>query len=153
MSGHARGSRPSRPCLAVVLLACLLTPSLPAFSQSGVAKRIQYGEIVSAEKTVVVDQVTGTGAQVGSTVGAVAGYALADRGDRWIGSLLGGVVGAAAGHAAEKGARKKKGWELIIRLDTGEEVGIDVPSRKETFELGDRVRLQTGGGRTKVSKV
>ena len=136
--------------MALVLLAL---PGPPARAQSASIESILYGEIVSAEQTIVVDKATGTGARAGSTVGAVAGYALADNGDRWIGSLLGGVVGGGVGHAAEKKARKKKGWTLVILLDGGEEIGIELPNRKERFETGDRVRLMRGSARTQVTKV
>ena len=125
----------------------------PAAAQSGVARSIRYGEIVSAEQVVVREQTTGAGASVGSTVGAVAGYALADRGDRWVGGLLGSVVGAVAGSAVERSSKKKKGWELIIRLDGGEEFAIQVVGRRERYRPGDRVRVTTGGGRTDVSKL
>jgi outer membrane lipoprotein SlyB len=149
------GSRAGRRKAGTILLAAALAvgAATPALAQSGTMQSIQYGEVVSAEQTVVVQQTTGTGAGAGSTVGAIAGYALADRGDRWLGSLLGGVVGGAVGHAAEKKAKKKKGWTLIIVLEDGREVGVDVPSRKDRFEEGDRVRLMTGGGKTKVTKV
>jgi len=128
-----------------------------AESQSGTMQQIRYGEVVSAEQTIVKDQATGRGAQTGATVGAIAGYAVADSGDRWLGSLLGGAVGGAAGHAAEKSAKTRPGWQLIIRLDNGEEVGIQVPSPKkkkdrQTFQPGDRVRLMVGpNGQTQVA--
>lgn len=128
-----------------------------AESQSGTMQQIRYGEVVSAEQTIVKDQATGRGAQTGATVGAIAGYAVADSGDRWLGSLLGGAVGGAAGHAAEKSAKTRPGWQLIIRLDNGEEVGIQVPSPKkkkdrQTFQPGDRVRLMVGpNGQTQVT--
>jgi outer membrane lipoprotein SlyB len=116
---------------------------------------IRYGTIVSMDPTVIEVQARRSGAQVGSTVGAVAGYALADGRDRWLGSLLGGVVGGAAGRAADKGASKKKGWQLIVKLEeTGEEIGIQVVCKKknEQYGPGDRVRLMTEpGGRTKVA--
>lgn len=145
-------------CLVVMLALSwgLVTPP-PAHAQSNTMQRIQYGEVVSAEQVIVRDQATGRGAQTGATVGAIAGYALADRGDRWIGSLLGGALGGAAGHAAEKSAKKRPGWELIIRLDNGEEVGVQIPSPKKKknqqhFRSGDRVRMMTGpSGQTQVT--
>ena len=128
-----------------------LVASLAVMAQSGVAQTIRYGEIVSAEPTIVVTQATGVGASTGATVGAVAGYALAGGRDRWLGSLLGGAIGGAAGHAAEKGGRKKKGWELIIQVEGGEEIGVQVPGKKLKYEVGQRVRLMTGpGGQTQV---
>lgn len=138
------------PSLPIAVL--LLMAALPALGQANVMQRIQYGQVVSAEPVIVKSQPSGSGARVGSTVGAVAGYALADRGDRWLGGLLGGVVGGALGHAAEQAASAKRGWQLIIRLDSGEDIGIQVPGRRRQYRPGDRVRLMTGAGKTKVSK-
>ena len=148
-------SRGRRRQVRTIVLATILAfgAATTALAQSGSMQSIVYGKVVSAEQTIVVLQTTGTGAGAGSTVGAIAGYALADRGDRWLGSLLGGAVGGAVGHAAEKKAKKKKGWTLIIRLDGGEEVGVEVPNRKETFQEGDRVRMMSGRGSTRVKKV
>jgi outer membrane lipoprotein SlyB len=140
-----------------VAIVAVVLPAVAAEAQSGTMQTIRYGEIVSAEQVTVKDQATGRGAQTGATVGAVAGYALADSGDRWLGSLLGGAVGGAAGHAAEKSANTRPGWQLIIRLDNGEEVGIQVPSSKkkkdrQDFRTGQRVRLMVGpNGQTQVT--
>jgi outer membrane lipoprotein SlyB len=144
------------PFAGLLLIATLAGVSA-LDAQSGTMQRILYGEVVSATQGIVTDQPTGRGAQTGATVGAIAGYALADNGDRWIGSLLGGVVGGAAGHAAEKSAKKKPGWELIIRLDSGEEIGVQVPVKKKDrnkvlYRPGDRGRLMTGpNGQTQVT--
>jgi outer membrane lipoprotein SlyB len=100
--------------LAALLVGATLLPATPAAAQSTTLQSILYGEVVSAEKAIVTGEAGGTGAQVGSTVGAVAGYAIADRGDRWLGALLGGVVGGVAGHAAEKKAKKKKGGRTEV---------------------------------------
>ena len=142
---------------AVVVVVAVSIPAPEAGAQSQSMQRILYGEILSAERITIRDRPTGRGAQSGSTIGAVAGYALADRGDRWLGALVGGVLGGAAGNAAEKAKKKKPGWELIILLDNGEEVGIQVPMDKKNrgiFTPGDRVRMMSGrNGETRVNKV
>jgi outer membrane lipoprotein SlyB len=136
--------------LALAVVLVLQLSASPVLAQAGVAKSLRYGTVVSIEQTVVVVKSGGSG-QVGATIGAVAGYALSDGRDRWLGSLLGGVAGGAAGRAASK--RKKKGWELIIKVEGGEEIAIEVPGKQKQFNEGDRVRLTTGpGGATKVSK-
>ncbi len=149
------------PTLWTVLVAVLVTialiPPSPAEAQSQTMQRILYGEVVSAERITIRDRPTGRGAQAGSTVGAVAGYALADGRDRWLGALVGGVLGGAAGNAAEKAKKKKPGWELVIRLENGEEIGVQVPMDKRNraiYTPGDRVRMMSGpNGQTKVTKV
>ena len=143
--------------VAAVVVTVASLPTLPAAAQSQTMQRILYGEILSAERITIRDQATGRGAQAGSTVGAVAGYALAGGRDRWLGALVGGVLGGAAGNAAEKAKKKKPGWDLIIRLENGEEVGIQVPMKKRSkvvFSPGDKVRLTSGpNGETRVNKV
>lgn len=132
----------------------------PAFAQDkvvgqgNIAQNVRYGEVISLRKVKYQDPSTGTGSRVGATAGAVAGYALAGRRDRWMGGLLGGVIGGAAGGAIERAGKKKKGWELIIKIKGGEEIAINVPGKKKQYEEGDRVRLMTGpGGKTEVVKV
>ena len=154
-------SRWRAPTLWAVLLAVVVTitsmPTSPAEAQSQTMQRILYGEVVSAERITIRDAPTGRGAQAGSTIGAVAGYALADGRDRWLGALVGGVLGGAAGNSAEKAKKKKPGWELIIRLENGEEVGVQVPMNKKNralYKPGDRVRMMSGpNGQTKVTKM
>jgi len=145
----------SRVALATVLLlgiTTVLTP--PVSAQANVAKTIRYGEIVSVDKAVVKTKMTNTGATVGATAGAVAGYALADSGNRWLGGLLGGVLGGAAGRGAESASRKKKGWSVIVKVDDGGEIAIDVPGKKKQYEPGDRVRIMSGpGGETKLQVI
>jgi outer membrane lipoprotein SlyB len=142
---------------AILAASAVWIQASPAEAQSQTLQRILYGEIVSAERITIQDRPTGRGAQAGSTVGAVAGYALADGRDRWLGALVGGVLGGAAGNAAEKAKKKKPGWDLIIRLDNGEEVGIQVPMNKKNrgiFSPGSRVRLTSGpNGETRVNKI
>jgi outer membrane lipoprotein SlyB len=144
---------------SAVLVGCLVLGSSGVNAQSQSLQSIRYGEVVSAEQITIRDQPTGRGAQTGATVGAIAGYALADGRDRWLGAALGGVLGSAGGQAAERAKKTRPGWELIIRLDNGEEIGIQVPIAKKkkdrkSFSPGERVRLMSGpGGRTKVSKM
>lgn len=141
---------------AIAMAACMIVVMTgTAVAQSNAMQKIRYGEVVSVEETVVEVKAGGSGAQVGATVGAVAGYALVGGRDRWLGGLLGGVLGGAAGKASDRRARKKKGWQLIIRMEeTGEEIGVQVPGKKKEHSAGDRVRLLTGpGGETQVKKV
>ena len=140
-----------RNAVAAGTALAVLVPAMAA--GPNVVQSITYGEIVSVRRVVVEQRGSGTGSYAGATVGAVAGYALADGRDRWLGSLIGGALGGLAGGAAGKAARKKKGWELIIRLESGEEIGIQEVGKKQRFQPGDRVRLMSGGGKTEVVKI
>ena len=136
------------------LVCVVLALGAPVVGQPA-QQSVRYGTITSMESTIItVRPGSGGGAQVGATVGAVAGYALADGGNRWLGGLLGGALGGVAGNAAGKSAAKKKGWQLIVKLEsTGEEIGVPVVGKKKQHEVGERVRLLTGpGGETQVSR-
>ena len=138
--------------LSLLAIATTLTPQVSA--QANVAQTIRYGEVVAVDEAVVKTKMSNTGATVGATAGAVAGYALADSGDRWLGGLLGGVLGGAAGRGAEKASRKKKGWSVIVKIDDGGEIAIDIPGKKKKYNPGDRVRIMTGpGGETKLQVI
>ena len=153
-----RPMSPASAILPVIIVLVAISVTAPtADAQSQTMQRILYGEIVSAERITIRDRPTGRGSQTGSTIGAVAGYALVDGRDRWLGALVGGVLGGAAGNAAEKAKKRKPGWDLIILLDNGEEVGIQVPMNKKNrgiFTPGNRVRMTSGpNGETRVNKI
>lgn len=138
--------------LALMAAATALMP--PVSAQANVAQTIRYGEVIAVDEAVVKTKMSNTGATVGATAGAVAGYALADSGDRWLGGLLGGVLGGAAGRGAEKASRKKKGWTVIVKVDGGGEIAIDIPGKKKKYNPGDRVRIMSGpGGETKLQVI
>jgi outer membrane lipoprotein SlyB len=69
--------------------------------------------------------------------------------------MLGGVLGGVAGHAIEKAASKKKGVELIIQMEDGGEIGIQLPKvQAGVYRQGDRVRMMTDRrGKTQVTVV
>lgn len=147
-------SRGSRYAVAAVVVAlCVVSAAPPAHSQSGTVQKIHYGEITGARQVVIEMPPTGRSGQTGATVGAVAGYALADGGDRWLGALIGGALGGAAGRGAGKSARKKKGWEYVIRSEeSGEEFALKLPGKKQQHKKGERVRIMTGpGGKTDLA--
>ena len=125
-----------------------------------VACRPQVGEqlVAQLQPRLVVQRAQAEDVHHWSASGAIAGYALADGRDRWLGAVLGGALGSAGGRAAEKAKKTRPGWELIIKLDNGKEIGIQVPmARKKkdrtSFSPGERVRLMSGpGGQTSVTR-
>ncbi|NOR15871.1 MAG: hypothetical protein GQ544_09210 [Candidatus Aminicenantes bacterium] len=129
-----------------VLLAALI------LAQSYAMQRVQYGKIVSVESIVIHERSRGGGGRAGSTVGSIAGAAIADRGDGLLGALIGGAIGGALGRAADRAGSTRKGTELIILLDIGEEVEIQLPGELN-YLPGDRVRLTTGRSGTKVQRI
>lgn len=94
---------------------------------------------------------TGIGAIGGGAVGAVAGSALGGGRGSLLTGILGGIGGLVAGNAIERGVGNKQGVEVTVRLDNGDLRAITQAAGGETFAAGQRVRLLTSGGVTRVT--
>jgi len=136
--------------LVVFIGAIFMVASVAA--QSGAVQSVNYGTIVSA-KAVTIQTAPNSGKVAGgAAVGAVAGAALARPGRHFAGAVVGGMAGAAIGGAVAKSESVKPGTELIIQLESGQEIAIQLPGQ-QTFLPGDRVRLISGSSGTKVERV
>mgnify|MGYP000027954462 CR=1 FL=1 len=138
--------------LLVLLASSAWNPSA-LYAQYGSAQKIQYGEIVSIQAITIKQRSRGRDGRTGSTVGAIAGAAVADRGDGLLGALIGGAIGGAIGRSSDR--RKQSvihGKELIIRLESGQDVLIETTDGVEYFE-GDKVQLINGSRGTRVRRV
>jgi len=144
--------RPAGWILFVATIAGGILMAAAVAAQSNQVQSVTYGSIVSAEPVTIQDKPSGKKARKGAAVGAVAGAAIAGHHDRWFGAIAGGVVGSAVGGAADKNDSVKQGTELIIKLDDGQEIAIQIPG-DQAYKPGDRVRLTTGSSGTKVSRV
>jgi outer membrane lipoprotein SlyB len=83
-------------------------------------------------------------------VGGVAGSGVGHGRGSTIAGVLGAVGGGVAGQALEEGTTRKSGVEITVRLDNGELRAI-VQEETDKFVAGQRVRLLTTGGVTRVS--
>ena len=124
----------SRSLLAVALGALVLLASV-LHAEVGRTKRLMYGEIIAAEQAMIETGYSKSGMAGGATVGAIAGYVLSD--GQWLGAAIGGVAGGAVG----RGSKTRKGWNIVVRLNEGDEVAVQVVGKKDTYAAGDRVRL------------
>jgi outer membrane lipoprotein SlyB len=78
----------------------------------------------------------------GSTIGSGGGSVAA--------GLLGAVLGGIAGSAAENRLTQRRGLEITVRLEDGDMRAI-TQEADEVFRPGDRVRLLSSGGTTRVT--
>ena len=90
------------------------------------------------------------GAIAGGAVGGVAGSNIGGGKGSTIGSILGAVAGGVAGNMIERKITTKKGLEITVKLDNGELRAITQEADEE-FKPGERVRLLSGSGITRVS--
>jgi outer membrane lipoprotein SlyB len=67
-------------------------------------------------------------------------------------SGVGAVVGGVAGAATEEGATRQKGVEITVKLDGGRLIAVTQAAEpNEIFQVGERIRILSGGGVTRVT--
>lgn len=108
------------------------------------------GVVESVRQVSIEGSRSGVGAVAGGAVGGVAGSNIGGGKGSTIGAILGAVAGGVAGNAIEQGTTKKQGLEITVRLDNGELRAI-TQEADEAFRPGERVRLLSGGGLTRVT--
>jgi outer membrane lipoprotein SlyB len=136
-----------------VITGCASTSSGSVYSggQARQEQTVRMGVVESVRQVSIEGSKSGVGTVAGGLVGGVAGSNIGggSRGSA-IGSILGAVAGGVAGNAIEQGATKKQGLEITVKLDNGELRAI-TQEADETFRQGERVRLLSGGGVTRVT--
>ncbi len=115
---------------------------------------VRMGTVESVRAVTIVSnngQPSGLGAVGGGAVGAVAGSAIGGGKGSILTAIVGGIAGAVAGNAVENGAAKRNGVEITVRLDNGDLRAITQAATGEVFQAGERVRLLSSGGVTRVT--
>ena len=140
-------------CAAILLGGCATAPSADTYSQGQVQSEmsVRMGVVESVRPVTLEGSPSGAGTLVGGALGGIAGSNIGggNRGSA-VGSILGAVGGAIAGNAIEESAAKKPGLEITVRFDNGTMSAI-TQAADEQFRPGDRVRVLSGGGVTRVT--
>jgi outer membrane lipoprotein SlyB len=96
-------------------------------------------------------QPSGLGAIGGGALGAVAGSAIGGGRGSILTGIAGGIAGAVAGNAVENRVAVQNGVEVTVRLDNGDLRAITQSATGEIFRAGERIRLLSSGGVTRVT--
>ncbi len=136
----------------VFLSACAGSQSGSAYSRSQTRGEMQVRMgVVESVRTVTIEGTqSGVGAGAGAIVGGVAGSNIGHGRGSTVGSVLGAVVGGVAGQAIEERTSKKDGLEITIKLDSGQFIAV-TQEADEQFRPGEKVRILSGSGATRVS--
>jgi len=147
--------------LIAVALAAVATLALTgcAGSQSGSAYsrsqtrgelHVRMGVVESVRTVTIEGTQSGVGAVAGGVIGGVAGSDIGHGKGSTVASVLGAVLGGMAGQAIEEKTSKKDGLEITIKLDSGQIIAV-TQEADEQFRAGERVRVLSGSGTTRVS--
>ena len=138
--------------MAVILGGCASSMSGGAYSrdQARQAEEVRMATVESVREIMIEGTKTPIGAGAGAIIGGVAGGNSNSRNVSAIGSVVGSVVGGLVGAAAEEGITRQAGYEISVKFDDGKMIAV-AQGADEKFAVGDKVRVLTGGGVTRIS--
>lgn len=138
---------------AVTLGGCAGGMSGSAYSRDQARKEqtVRMGVVESVREVQIEGTKTPVGTVAGAAVGGIAGSSVGGGTGRSIATVIGAVAGGVAGSAVEEGITRRAGLEITVKLDSGQMVAI-VQEADEAFRPGDRVRIVSGGGVSRVTR-
>ena len=141
-------------CSTTLLSACVSPSSSGSVYSAGEARReqiVRMGVVESVREVSIEGEKTPIGAIGGAVVGGVAGSRVGEGRGSTISSVLGAVAGSVAGQALEQRFGTKKALEITVKMDSGE-LRAFVQESEENFRPGERVRIVSTGGTSRVSR-
>ncbi|MBN3807267.1 glycine zipper 2TM domain-containing protein [Paraburkholderia sp. Ac-20336] len=142
---------------SLAMSGCAVNSSSPDVFTASQAQReqtVRFGTVDSVRAVRISSnngQPSGVGALGGAALGALAGSAFGGGRGSVATGIVGGIGGAVAGNAIENNVAMRDGLEITVRLDNGDIRAITQTSTGEIFRAGDRVRLLSSGGVTRVT--
>ena len=137
----------------LALTGCAGSQSGSAYSRSQTRgeMHVRMGVVESVRQVSIEGTQSGVGTVAGGVVGGIAGSEIGHGKGSTVGAVLGAVLGGVAGQAIEEKTTKKDGVEITIKLDSGQFIAV-TQEADEQFRAGDRVRVLSGSGATRVSR-
>ena len=137
---------------ALTLTGCAGSQSGSAYSRSQTRgeMHVRMGVVESVRQVTIEGTQSGVGTVAGGVVGGIAGSNVGQGKGATVGSIIGAVAGGIAGQAIEERASRRDGIEITIKLDNGQLIAV-TQETDEAFRAGERVRVLSGSGATRVS--
>ena len=138
---------------ALTLTACASSRSGDVYTREQARQEmiVRTGVIESVREVQMEGTNSGVGTIAGAAIGGVAGSHVGGGSGQIVGAIFGAVLGGMAGSAIEENTTKKNALEITIKLDGGQLISV-VQEVGESFLPGDRVRVLSGGGATRVTR-
>lgn len=135
-----------------VLGGCVASKSGGAYSreQTRQAQEVKMGMVESVRNVKIEGTKSPVGTGAGAVIGGIAGSNVGGGKGATVATILGAVAGGVAGSAIEEHVMSKDGLEITVKLDNGHLIAV-TQEADEQFRVGERVRVLSGGGVTRVS--
>ena len=139
--------------IPVILAGCASSKSGDVYTRDQARREmtVRTGVIESVREVTMEGTRSGAGTFAGGAVGGVAGSHVGGGRGQIVGAILGAVAGGVAGSAIEGNVTQKTALEITVKLDSGQLIAV-VQEMGEVFHPGQRVRILSGSGSTRVTR-
>ena len=111
---------------------------------------VRTGTVESVRNVVIANPDSGVGTMGGAALGGLAGSTVGQGRGSAAASIVGAIAGGVLGQRTEANVNNRPGFEITVRLDSGELRAI-TQAADELFRPGERVRLLSNGYMTRVT--
>lgn len=111
---------------------------------------VRFGVVETVREVRIDPRDTGVGTAGGAVLGGIAGSHVGGGSGQLAGAIGGAILGGIIGQGVEKSANERRGVEVTVLLDSGKYIAV-VQEADEAFSSGDRVRILSGRGSTRVT--
>ena len=118
--------------------------------QVGGEQTVRFGVVETVREVRIQPRDTGVGGASGAVLGGIAGSQAGGGSGHVAGAVAGAILGGVIGQEIERSGNQRQGIEITVQLDSGRYVAI-VQEADEPFRAGDRVRVLSGRGSTRVT--
>ncbi|MDT3720432.1 hypothetical protein [Pseudomonas oryzihabitans] len=140
---------------AVALLAgCASDQSGDVYSRDEArqVQTVRTGTITALRPVTIEGTKSPVGAGAGAVVGGIGGSAIGGGRGSFVTAIIGAVAGGLLGAATEEGFTKANGVEITVKEDDGgTRAYVQAVNKGEMFRVGERVRILTVNGTSRVA--
>ena len=140
---------------AVALLAGCASDQSGDVSSRDEARQVQTvrtGTITALRPVTIEGTKSPVGAGAGAVVGGIGGSAIGGGRGSFVTAIIGAVAGGLLGAATEEGFTKASGVEITVKEDDGgSRAYVQAVNKGEIFRVGERVRIMTVNGTSRVA--
>ncbi|GAC1035991.1 glycine zipper 2TM domain-containing protein [Pseudomonas sp. No.117] len=140
---------------AVALLAgCASDQSGDVYSRDEArqVQTVRTGTITALRPVTIEGTKSPVGAGAGAVVGGIGGSAIGGGRGSFVTAIIGAVAGGLLGAATEEGFTKANGVEVTVKEDDGgTRAYVQAVNKGEIFRVGERVRILTVNGTSRVA--
>lgn len=113
---------------------------------------VRVGVVNSVREVQLEGTKSPVGGLAGAAVGGIAGSTIGGGKGAAIAAVVGAVAGGLLGGNIEESATRKPALEITVKLDNGQLLSIVQEGHAAEFRPGDRVRVLSGRGESRVSR-